>query len=38
MLATAASHRAFVIGQPNQLTAQGNAGTGQSFTPSVGMV
>lgn len=38
LLATAASHGAFVISQPNEPTAQGNAGTGQSFTPSVGMV
>lgn len=38
LLATSASHGAFVISQPNEPTAQGNAGTGQSFTPSVGMV
>lgn len=38
LLATSASQGAFVISQSNEPTAQGNAGTGQSFTPSVGMV
>lgn len=38
LLATPAIHGAYVISQPNEPTAQGNAGTGQSFTPSVGMV
>jgi hypothetical protein len=38
LLAASAAHGAYVISQPNDPTAQGNAGTGQSFTPSVGMV
>lgn len=38
LLATSAAQGAFVISQPNEPTGQGNAGTGQSFTPSVGMV
>jgi hypothetical protein len=37
-LATQQAGAAFIISQPNEPTSQGNAGTGQSFTPSVGMV
>jgi hypothetical protein len=37
-LAINSARGAYVISQPNEPTAQGNAGTGQSFTPSVGMV
>ena len=36
--AATAVHGAYVIDQPVSATNQGNAGTGQSFTPSVGMV
>lgn len=38
LITTSATQGAYVINQPNEPTAQGNAGTGQSFTPSVGMV
>ena len=38
LIATSVAQGAYVINQPNEPTAQGNAGTGQSFTPSVGMV
>jgi hypothetical protein len=38
LLAASSAHGAYVINQPNEPTSQGNAGTGQSFTPSVGMV
>jgi hypothetical protein len=38
LLAASAAHGAYVISQPDGPSAQGNAGTGQSFTPSVGMV
>lgn len=38
ILAVPSAHGAFVISQPTTTGFQGNAGTGQSFTPSVGMV
>lgn len=38
LLTASASQGAYVISQPNEPTSQGNAGTGQSFTPSVGIV
>ena len=38
ILAVPLAHGAFVISQPTTTGFQGNAGTGQSFTPSVGMV
>jgi hypothetical protein len=38
LLAASAAHGAYVISSPDNGTTQGNAGTGQSFTPSVGMV
>lgn len=38
LLAASAAHGAYVISQPVSATTQGNAGTGQSFTPSAGMV
>lgn len=38
LLAVQQVRGAYVISQPNEPSAQGNAGTGQSFTPNVGMV
>lgn len=38
LLTASASQGAYVISQSVSATAQGNAGTGQSFTPSVGIV
>lgn len=38
LFAASAAHGAYVISQNEGPTAQGNAGTGQSFTPSIGMI
>lgn len=38
LLATPTAYGAFVISSPDNGTTQGNAGTGQSFTPRVGMI
>ena len=38
LLTASASQGAYVISQSNEPTSQGSAGTGQSFTPSVGIV
>lgn len=38
LLTSSATQAAYVISQSVSETAQGNAGTGQSFTPNVGMV